>query len=115
QRKNNNSSNNFGMKKDKDTRKCYYCGKEGHIARVCFKRLKKEPTRQTQRQNAAADEEEDTDIFGHLFQGNQGVVKSPLRFHSKIILSTGQQQTALMDTGSTLTSIRADVAQLLDL
>ncbi|KAI7896947.1 uncharacterized protein EV154DRAFT_400289, partial [Mucor mucedo] len=111
----------------KETRRCFTCNNVGHLSVNCFKNKKPKQNQEHQYQQQdvscqqSTDVENMIDIFAHLGklpQNNQGVSESEeleaRRFTTTVKIDGGEQK-CLVDTGSTLTSIRKSMASRLNL
>lgn len=115
--------------KGAEQRRCFRCKKKGHLKRDCKVRLNdsrqnhqvlKDDYQVESRNQDSDSEEDDVNIFSHLIQNQQDTDKnilkaSGLRFKVKIQVNDAYSQGALVDTGSTISSISEATANKLQL
>ncbi|KAI9326187.1 hypothetical protein BD770DRAFT_303864, partial [Pilaira anomala] len=106
-----------------ESRKCFSCGKKGHLKKNCWKNKNKQNTQHLadneinpDMDNSDEDSESDVDIFGHFFSNNnQDSIESNKRRFKLNINCNGQNTLLLVDTGSTISSITSGAALRLKL
>ncbi|GAN11746.1 hypothetical protein MAM1_0881c11332 [Mucor ambiguus] len=100
------------MNKRKETRECYKCHKVGHISKDCWSTKKAQNAQQVKR-------EEEENVFAHLTINNSQAEESfntGSRFKVEVQMKEEQfMRKVLVDTGSTISSIKQSVAEELGL
>ncbi|KAI8635906.1 hypothetical protein BD408DRAFT_356666, partial [Parasitella parasitica] len=101
------------MNKRKETRECFKCHKVGHISRDCWSTKKTQNTQQVQRG-------EEENVFAHLMINNSQEAERSFytgnRFKVEVKMKEEQFiRKALVDTGSTISSIKQAIAEELKL
>ncbi|KAG0736417.1 hypothetical protein G6F23_010961 [Rhizopus arrhizus] len=119
--KNNRRYNNNDKRQQQrgESRKCFNCNKIGHISKDC-RSPKRHRENKTNQQTIHNDDKDEMDnIFDHLMQQNQQTTPTPVNTLQFSINATTKnnsiKQNCLIDTGSTLSSIRQSTATRLGL
>ncbi|SAM02197.1 hypothetical protein [Absidia glauca] len=96
----------------KEKRRCYKCGNNGHLRKDCRKKKSSDTNQQNQQTattTAAEKSDSEDDIFRHFLNQQDSASTTHQGFYLDLIVN-GRHQQALLDTGSTISSISLAMA-----
>ncbi|KAG0777687.1 hypothetical protein G6F21_013266 [Rhizopus arrhizus] len=101
---------------DKKNVRCFRCKKMGHVKKDCKVKLQ-DRQKQNQQVVRMSHQDEDVNIFSQFMNSQQEVntKRQGRRFHIDIMADSGEELKALVDTGSTISSVSQVTARRLGL
>ncbi|EIE91706.1 hypothetical protein RO3G_16417 [Rhizopus delemar RA 99-880] len=118
QQRHHGNYNNDKRHQQGESRKCFNCNKVGHTSKDCKLPRRRRGNKTNQQTIRNDNDDEMISIFDHLMQQNQQTTPVPtnaLRFSINITTRNDDNLQYLIDTGSTLSSIRQSTAKRLGL